>query len=43
MLIFFDFELSDEDMAIIDNMNRHRRTGPDRTILIFNADQGRET
>ena len=25
----FDFELSDEDMAIIDNMNRHRRTGPD--------------
>lgn len=25
----FDFELSDEDMAIIDNMNRHRLTGPD--------------
>ena len=25
----FYFELSDEDMAIIDNMNRHRRTGPD--------------
>lgn len=25
----FDFELSDEDMAIIDNMNRHRRIGPD--------------
>lgn len=25
----FDFELSDEDKAIIDNMNRHRRTGPD--------------
>lgn len=25
----FDFELSDEDMAIIDNINRHRRTGPD--------------
>ena len=25
----FDFELSDEDMAIIDNMNRHRRTGSD--------------
>lgn len=25
----FDFELADEDMAAIDDMNRHQRFGPD--------------
>ena len=31
----FDFELSEEDMHLIDQLNQHKRTGPDPDTFDF--------